>query len=96
MDLMLIIVIFIQAQSAVAFLSGHSRRSAIAPVRQSKLRNGRASILFVVFQHRDLLFRSVPHLTKYLDRKKGHALLLVGAEGLIERLPRISELLEVG
>jgi hypothetical protein len=51
------------------------------------------SIRFVTFRP---LFRNVPHATKYIDRKEGHAPLLVRAEGLIERLPRTSELLEVG
>ena len=59
--------------------------------KKQKPRNA-ASILFVFGP----LFRDVPYLMKDIERNKGHPLLLVGAEGLVERLPRSSEFLEVG
>src|SRR5579863_10001171 len=37
-----------------------------------------------------MLFHGISHLTKREDRKSGHASFLLGTEGLIKRLPRIS------
>ena len=58
-------------------------------LKKLKLRNARASILFVFGP----LFRGVPHLAKYIERKERHPLLLVGAQSLVKRLPRTGELL---
>ena len=51
-----------------------------------------ASILFLFSP----LFRGIPHLMKYVERKESHPLLLVGAQSFVERLPRTSKFLEVG
>ena len=59
----------------------------------SEMKSGSlASILFVFSP----LFRGIPHLMKYVERKERHPLLLVGAQSFVERLPRTSEFLEVG
>ena len=42
------------------------------------------------------MFHVTSQLTKYKDRKGSHPPFLLGTEGLIERLPRISELLKIG
>ena len=60
--------------------------------KRLKLRNGRASILFIFSP----FFRDIPHLMKHIERKERHPLLLVGAQSLIQRLPRTGEFLEVG
>jgi hypothetical protein len=49
----------------------------------------------VILRLQTTLFHSIPHLTKYEDRQGGHAPLLVLAECLIERFPRIRYLLKV-
>jgi len=49
------------------------KRTLILVQKKLKLRNARASILFVFGP----LFRGVPHLTKYIERKERHPLLLV-------------------
>ena len=55
-------------------------------------RNSRASILFIFSP----FFRDIPHLMKHIERKGRHPLLLVGAQSLVQRLPRSGEFLEVG
>ena len=55
-------------------------------------RNSRASILFIFSP----FFRDIPHLTKHIEREERHPLLLVGAQSLVQRLPRSGEFLEVG
>jgi hypothetical protein len=42
------------------------------------------------------VFRASSQLTKCSKRKVAHPLLLLGAEGLIQGLPRIGEILKVG
>jgi len=48
---------------------------------------GRALVLFVV-RRLSTLFCGITQLMKDENAKEGHSLLLFGAEGLIERLPR--------
>jgi hypothetical protein len=60
--------------------------------KKLKPRNARASILFVFGP----VFRGVPHLMKHIKRKERHPLLLVRTQSFVQRLPRISESLEVG
>ena len=50
-------------------------------------RGSPASILFVFSP----LFRGIPYLMKYIERKERHPLLLVGAQSFVERLPRSSD-----
>ena len=50
----------------------------------------------VVLRLQTTLFDSISRFTKYNERKGGHSPLLLGVESLIERLPRIGELLKVG
>ena len=40
------------------------------------------------------MFRAISQITKRNDGKESHPPLLIGGEGLIERLPRFSELLQ--
>src|SRR5215471_17441551 len=42
------------------------------------------------------VFQAVPHLADDVDRNEGHPPLLIGTEGLVERLPRASELADIG
>src|SRR5262245_38219827 len=42
------------------------------------------------------MFNVISQLTKYKARKSSHPPFLFGTEGLIERLPRIGELLKIG
>src|SRR3974390_1818424 len=49
----------------------------------------------VVLRLQTTLFHSISHFTKYSDRKGADPPLLLRVERLIERLPRIGELLEV-
>src|SRR6516164_9775915 len=50
----------------------------------------------VVLRLQTTLFHSISRFTKYNDRKGAHPPLLLGIESLIERLPRIGELLKIG
>ena len=50
----------------------------------------------VVLRLQTTLFDSISRFTKYNERKGAHPPLLLGAESLVERLPRIGELLKVG
>ena len=53
---------------------------------------GCASILFISGPR----LSGIPHLMKNIERKEGHPLLLVRTQSFVQRLPRISEFLEVG
>src|SRR6516165_10677591 len=56
----------------------------------------KSSVLFlVVLRLQTSVFRPISQITKRSDRKVAHPPLLIGGEGLIERLPRFGELLEV-
>ena len=72
----------------------------IQPSARHAVETGRARsvlrglVLFVVLRLRTL-FRGIPQLMNDEDAEEGHSLLLFGAEGLIKRLPRSGELLEV-
>jgi len=50
----------------------------------------------VVLRLQPTLFHSISRFTKYNKRKGAHPPLLLGVESLIERLPRIGELLKIG
>ena len=54
----------------------------------------RAPIILVVV--RPTLFYDIAYVPKNKERKGRHALFLLLAKGLIERLPRIGEVLQVG
>jgi hypothetical protein len=53
---------------------------------------GRASIIFIFGP----LLSGIPHLMKDIERKERHPLFLVGAQSLIQRLPRTGQFFEVG
>lgn len=55
--------------------------------------SSRASVLFAVSNPRTALFPDITYVTKYNERKKSHPFLLLRFEGLIKRLPSVSELL---
>ena len=57
---------------------------------------GTVLILVVVLRLRKTLFHRISHLMNCINRKEGHPLSLVRAQGLIERLPRVREPLNVG
>jgi len=56
---------------------------------------GAALILVFVLRLQTTLFHRISHLTNCKDRKEGHPPLLVRAQGLINRLPRIRDPLKV-
>ena len=55
-------------------------------------------LLFVirVLKLQTTMFHSIPQITKHKERKGSHPPLLVGGECVIERLPCIRYLLEIG
>jgi hypothetical protein len=59
----------------------------------SRMKGSSPASIFFLFSP---LFRGIPHLMKYIERKERHPLLLVGAQSFVERLPRTSQFLEVG
>jgi hypothetical protein len=65
-------------------------------VRMATPENGRALPLIVFFNPKTALLQTVSHLAKYIHGWETHAPPLVWAESLVERLPCISELLEIG
>ena len=79
-----------RAPASFACSGARPRLPLPAPAEQTVC----ALVLFVILR-RSALFRSVTQLTKNENAQESHSLLLFGAEGLIERLPRIGELVKV-
>src|SRR3954462_15026544 len=71
--------------------STNSLRLQIGRIHQT----GCTSLIVVSLRLETALFPGGSHLTKYEDRERGHPPPLVRVECLIERLPRIRQLLKV-
>ena len=84
--------VFTRAQAIFKKEPAAEQSAGSAGLPSGMKRGSPASILFVFSP----FFRGIPHFMKYVERKEGHPLLLVGAQSFVERLPRISEFLEVG
>jgi hypothetical protein len=63
---------------------------------RSSHRRAAPLVLVLILRLYTTLFDATSHFAKYKDRSLGQPLLLLGVEGLIERLLRIGEPLEVG
>jgi hypothetical protein len=65
------------------------------PLFGTEVRSLRLLIIVVILRPHTTIFDGISHLANCKDRKKGQPPLLFGLEGLVERLPRIRESVQV-